>query len=160
MLKFKYRIYKLYAYKCFLFYYFKKYQSKFPLPPLHPLPSHSLPTPTPNSLQSWKRARHPALWKVQGSPYYIKVEHGIHTKRIWAPKASTCIRDKSQCQCHWPLSLPQLWTTFRGTLLIPCSLILSPVGVGELPLAQTHCLSGWTPHGLDFLAHTLPHSTL
>ena len=61
------------------------------------------------------------------------------TKRV---TASTCSRDKSQCHCQWPLSLPQLSTTFKGTILMPYSFTPRPVGVGELLYAQAHCLSG------------------
>lgn len=63
-----------------------------PTPSFCPIPSTSPPAPPP--IQSSENVRHFALGKVQGPPYYIQVEQGIHPKRMNSPKASICSRDK------------------------------------------------------------------
>ena len=54
------------------------------------------------------------------------------------------LRIKTQCHCPWLLSRPSLPATFRVSSLITCSITTSPSGLGELPLDQSHRLSGWT----------------
>ena len=102
----------------------------------------------------------PNLWNVQGPPHYIYVVQDLHPKSIGFHEVSASSGDTSQCQDLWSLSLPQLSTPLRGSLLFPCSCTPSPVGVGELPLAQVICLSGWPSHYFEFLFHTLNPSTL
>ena len=54
----------------------------------------------------------------------------------------------------------QLSPTFRGSSLVLCWFLPCPDRVGELPLAQVDCLSGFTHHSLDLFAHILTPPTL
>ena len=49
----------------------------------------------PPLIHSSERVRHIALGKVQGPPYYIYAEQGIHSKRMGSQKASTSSSDKT-----------------------------------------------------------------
>ena len=54
----------------------------------------------------------------------------------------------------------QLSPTFRGISLYLCCFLPCLTRVGELPLAQVNCFSGYPHHGFDFFAHILTHPTL
>ena len=59
------------------------------------------------------------------------------------------------------VSVIQLSPTFRGSSLVLCQFLPYLARIGELPLTQVHCFSGYPHHALDLFAHILtPPPTL
>ena len=123
-----------------------------PLPPLPPLPLH-LPHHSPEqSSQGFLPCGKSKFLPPPSRSRKVSIQTGQDPKKpVHADETRPSAIVNGFSVFIWTLGAQSapMSTTFRESGLITCSFSSSPAGLGELPLDQSHRLSGWMhPSGL------------